>query len=368
MHYPGMQVSIFPGQYIQGAGAIRCLPEITAHYGDRPCLVATKSMVAMMREVTAGQALVGQFSGECSDQEIRRIMDLARGQASTALVAVGGGKVIDSCKIAADQLDIPVIVVPTIASTDAPCSGCAVVYTESGVFQAVHYQKRNPDVVLVDTELIARAPLRFLISGMGDGMATFFEANSCQRSRSPSECGGLQTRTAMVLARLCLDTILHDGRQAIRDCQQGVLTEAVEAIIEANTLLSGLGFESGGLAAAHSVHNGLTLLAGTHSRFHGEKVAFGVLTGLQLIDEFRMKDQVYDFFLDVGLPVCFADLGIGGVTESEIFAVAENCCSPGSTMHHEPVSIDVQKVASALKAADAGGRKKKRARAILTGT
>jgi hypothetical protein len=52
--------------------------------------------------------------------------------------------------------------------------------------------------------------------------------------------------------------------------------------VEANILLSGIGFESGGLASAHSVHNGLTALEETHAYYHGEKVAFGVLVGLQL--------------------------------------------------------------------------------------
>jgi len=75
-------------------------------------------------------------------------------------------------KIVADRLGIPVVVVPTIASTDAPCSACAVVYNEEGVVVRVEYQKRNPDLVLVDSEIIAQAPERFLVAGMGDALAT----------------------------------------------------------------------------------------------------------------------------------------------------------------------------------------------------
>lgn len=108
---------------------------------------------------------------------------------------------------------------------------------------------------------------------------------------------------------------------AVTDCKRGIVSNAVEAIIEANTLLSGIGFESSGLAAAHSIHNGLTLLPGTHSLYHGEKVAFGVLTGFQLIGEPKLMDNVYVFCIDVGLPVCFADLGIVGVTDKELLLV-----------------------------------------------
>ena len=40
------------------------------------------------------------------------------------------------------------------------------------------------------------------------------------------------------------------------------MTPQVDAVIEANTLLSGLGFENGGLAGAHAIHNGFTALEG----------------------------------------------------------------------------------------------------------
>ena len=53
-------------------------------------------------------------------------------------------------------------------------------------------------------------------------------------------------------------------------------------MIEANTYLSGVGFESGGLAAAHALYNGLTAIPDAHHYYHGEKVAFGTLTQLVL--------------------------------------------------------------------------------------
>ena len=200
------------------------------------------------------------------------------------LVGMGGGKTIDTAKIAADRARIPVIIVPTIASTDAPCSGCAVLYSEEGVFCSVHYQKMNPQVVLVDTSVIAEAPPRFLISGMGDALATWFEARSCDRTQSVNECGGRSTMTGLNLARLCYDTLLITVRQPRSPREKHIVTPAFDHIVEANILLSGIGFESSGLAAAHSIHNGLTALEETHAFYHGEKVAFGVLAGLQLAD------------------------------------------------------------------------------------
>ncbi|MEN6391590.1 MAG: glycerol dehydrogenase [Syntrophomonas sp.] len=365
MNLNEMQIMVFPGKYIQGNGAINLLPDVMERYGDRAFLVATKSMLGTVQNLMPDRGRIERFGGECSEKEIGRIKALVKDYDATVLAAIGGGKVIDCCKIVADRLNLPVIIVPTIASTDAPCSGCAVVYSDQGLYEYVYYQKHNPDVVLIDTNIISKAPVRYLISGMGDALATFFEANSCQRSGSLNECGGLRTLTAMSMARLCMDTILKYGRQAVNDSKQGIVSDAVEAIIEANTLLSGIGFESGGLAAAHSIHNGLTKIPGTHTLYHGEKVAFGVLTGLHMIDELGLIDEIYDFFIDVGLPVCFEDLGITNITEKELVIVAESCCSEGDIMYHEPFQIKVDTLVNAMKKTDTIGKEKKSLRASM---
>ena len=78
----------------------------------------------------------------------------------------------------------------------------------------------------------------------------------------------------MALTKLCYETLLSDGRKAKISLENKVVTPAVERIIEANTLLSSVGFESGGIAAAHAVHYGLTALEETHHYYHGEKVSF----------------------------------------------------------------------------------------------
>jgi glycerol dehydrogenase len=134
-------------------------------------------------------------------------------------------------------------------------------------------------------------------------------------------------------------------------------TPALENIIEANILLSGLGFESGGLAAAHAIHDGLTILAGTHKYFHGEKVAFGTLAQLILenspIEEIH---EVLDFCLEVGLPVCLADIGVENISEDELRAVAEKSCITEESIHSMPFPITVTNVSSAILVADRIGK------------
>lgn len=304
--------------------------------------------------------LVEQFHGECCEEELTRLSNVIKDKQIDVLVGMGGGKTIDTAKIAADRAYIPVIVVPTIASTDAPTSGCAVLYTKEGVFISVCYQRTNPAAVLVDTSIIAKAPSRFLVAGMGDALSTWFEARSCDRTNSANECGGLSTAAGLHIARLCYEMLLEHGVLAKKACEERTVTPALERIVEANILLSGLGFESAGLASAHSIHNGLTALEETHIYYHGEKVAFGVLAGLYISEASREElDTVYSFCEDVGLPTTLTDIGLENVDRERLMIVAEKACAPDQPIHHEEGTITPEKVLEAMLDADAMGRKRK---------
>ena len=169
-------------------------------------------------------------------------------------------------------------------------------------------------MVLVDSAVIAQAPGRFLSSGMGDALSTWFEAESCRIARANNMTGRPGPMTAYALARLCFDTLMDYGPLALQAVEAHVVTPALEKVIEANTLLSGLGFESGGLGACHAIHNGLTVLPETHSAWHGEKVTIGVLAALFLTDQpAEMVERVYGFCESVKLPTTLADIGLSDV-------------------------------------------------------
>jgi glycerol dehydrogenase len=300
------------------------------------------------------------FNGECCEEEIERLRLIIKDKQVDVLIGMGGGKAIDTAKIAADRTGIPVVIVPTIAASDAPCSGCAVTYTTEGVFAAVQYQKMNPAAVLVDMDIIAAAPTRYLVSGMGDALATWFEARSCVQTQSVNECGGLSTLAGLHIARLCYETLLKYGYQARVSSENHVVTQALNYITEANILLSGIGFESSGLAAAHGIHNGLTALEETHSYYHGEKVAFGVLAGLLLTAAPPEEiEQVFSFCREVGLPMTFGDIGLKNPDRSKLLKAAEKSCAPGEAIHHEAGVMTPEKVMNAMILADAIGRTKK---------
>lgn len=356
--------AVFPGKYIQGVGAIGQIPVLIDLLGKQGLILASPSVKDKVLPESGVDWLnraipIEVFCGECCEEELNRLSGTLAQTHADVLVSMGGGKTIDTAKIAADRAGIPVIIVPSIASTDAPCSGCAVLYSKDGVFDSVCYQKTNPAAVLVDVAIIAAAPTRFLVSGMGDALSTWFEARSCDRTQSANECGGYATTAGLGIAKLCYEILLTHGAAAKLASERHLVTPALERIIEANILLSGIGFESAGLAAAHSIHNGLTALAETHSFYHGEKVAFGVLVGLQLADTSADETEIiYSFCEDIGLPTTLAGIGLGNADRHKLMEAAEKACTPDQPIHHEAGVITPKKVLDAMLAADALGQKR----------
>lgn len=355
--------SLFPGRYVQGRHALAALGEELARFGSRALLLASPTVAERIlpayRETIeqSVQLVVERFCRECLDDEIDRLVALARDSAVECVVGLGGGKTIDTAKVVAWKLGAPAASVPTTASTDAPTSALSVIYTPEGKVKRYQFLPGNPALVLVDSEVVVQAPLRYLVAGMGDALATWFEADSCRQSGAQNMSGKSGSLTAFALARLCYDTLLEYGAVACQAAGRGVVTPAVEHIIEANTLLSGLGFESGGLATAHSIHNGLTSLAATHDCLHGEKVAFGTLASLFLTDKSRAQiTEVYDFCETVGLPTTLAQIGLGDAVEADLQQVGEVACAAGETIHNEPYPVAPAEVVAALQAADAYGQ------------
>lgn len=354
------KVLISPQKFAMGSGELCNLGDYISAFGNKALLVAHKddeARVAAALSASSDKFVSGGFGGECSRSEIARLGAVAREGKFDVVIGLGGGKALDTAKAVGAEIHVPVIVVPTIASTDAPTSALSVIYTEDGAFDEYRFHKRNPDVVLVDSAVIAAAPVRFLVSGMGDAMSTWFEARACGRSFATAMAGGMSTKAALAIAELCFNTLLEDSEKAIAACKAKVVTPALENIIEANILLSGLGFESSGLAAAHAVHNGLTQLEETHHCYHGEKVAFGTLVHLVLENAPQDEiDTVLDYCLAVGLPVCLKDLGVEKLDPARLMAVAKSATAEGETIHNMPFPVTADSVYAAIIAADALGR------------
>lgn len=359
-----LKTIIAPGKYIQGSKALENIGNNVRGLGKSYFIIASPNGIKRTQPIIEESfkniqcnLVFEAFNGECSKNEIDRLGEILKVNNCDVVIGIGGGKIFDTAKAVAYYQDTPVVIVPTIASTDAPCSALSVIYTDEGVFSEYLMLPKNPEVVLVDTDIVAKAPARLLVAGIGDALATYFEARACLVSNASSMAGGKITKAAMALARLCYDTLLEDGLKAKLAVENKVSTKAVENIVEANTYLSGLGFESGGLAAAHAIHNGFTVLEQCHHLYHGEKVAFGTIVQLVLENApLEEIEEVIKLCLDLDLPITLEDMGINEIIEEEIRSVARATCSEGETIYNMPFEINEDMVYAAILSADALGR------------
>ncbi|MBR9786650.1 MAG: glycerol dehydrogenase [Vibrionaceae bacterium] len=350
------KIIISPSKYIQGENVLGSIAGYVKALGENPLAIADTFVTGLVgdtvkhsfeqNEMTLAMDL---FNGECSRQEIDRIIDIAATQKNDVIIGIGGGKTLDTAKAVAYYAKVPVVVVPTIASTDAPTSALAVIYTPEGEFSEYLLFPQNPNMVVMDTAIIAKAPVRLLVAGMGDALSTYFEARANMTSGKATMAGGAPTRSSQALAKLCYETLLADGLKAKVAAENGVSTTALENIIEANTYLSGIGFESSGLAAAHAIHNGLTKLEECHHLYHGEKVAFGTLTQL-VLENAPMEEinTVLDFCRSVGLPTNLFAMGVKKLNHDKLREVAEGATAEGETIHNMPFPVTADAVYAAI--------------------
>lgn len=358
------RILISPVKYIQGEGELTKIKDHIAHLGKAfffiggsNALASTKATIEASFRESEAKLVFEKFNGECSNNEISRLQKLFQENNCDVIVGLGGGKALDTAKAIVYYMKSPLVIVPTIASTDAPTSSLSVIYTDQGVFDWWVALPRNPEIVLVDTGIVASAPVRFFVAGMGDALGTYFEAMACVNSDTGNFAGGKSTQAALSLAKLCYDILIQDGLKAKLAVEKKVVTPAVENVVEANIYLSGVGFESNGCACAHSIYNGFTVLSDHHKNWHGEYVAFGTL--VQLVLENRSMDQITEvikFCVDVGLPVTLSDLNYDNLSSQDLQRVAEAACAEGQFIHNEPFNVSPKMAYAAIVAADALGR------------
>ena len=355
-----LKVMRAPSRYVQGRDAILSLSEHVDTLGKSFFIVADSFVMNMIKdkvqksfENSSKNLFFEEFNGQSTMTEIKRLQETLRKNNCDAIIGIGGGKTFDTAKAVAHFENIPVIVVPTIAATDAPCTALSVIYKDNGEFSEYLFYPKNPDVVLVDSNIISKAPVRFLVAGMGDALATFFEARTCLNSKAQNLVAGEVSQAGYALSKLCYETLINYGLKAKLAVENNVTTPAVEKVLEANTYLSGVGAENGGLAAAHSVYNGFTVLHECEKFMHGEIVAFGTLVQLILEDSpMEEIEEVIYFCLSVGLPITLKQIGLKEFNSEDLMKVATAACNEGETIHNTLGGVTKEDVFNAILTAN----------------
>lgn len=343
---PAWRTIGFPGRYVQGPGALAALGPVLTELGvRRACTILDTSVAAALApavDATLGAAGVAwtreDFAHECTAATIARLAEAARAFAADVIVTLGGGKAIDSAKGAARALRLPIVVCPSAASSDAPTSRLIVRYDEQHRVVGVDMLARNPDAVIVDTQVVSAAPRRLFAAGIGDAISKFYEVTQCTQAHGTNSFGTRPLPTALRMAEQTRTTLHALGAQAWRDVSQGQLTEAVEQVVEATVLHSGIGFESGGLSLAHALIRGLTAIPAMSANLHGELVAFGTL--VQLFVEAAPQteiDQLVTLLDAVELPVTLEQLGQRApLTCAQAATIANATLATGYSRHMVP--------------------------------
>ena len=350
-----------PHRYVQGPGALQELGSLASVYGRKPFVVADATVLQLLREPLDAslrehsEAIhFAQFGGECTAAEIERLATAARERGADLIIGVGGGKAIDTAKGVCIEHSMPLVIVPTIASNDSPTSRVAVVYTNEHVLQEVRSLAANPDLVLVDSNVLVQAPERFFVSGVGDALSKKFEAAQRLATGGNNFYAARPPFIAQTIADACYDVIRQSAEPALAAVRSRTVNEDFERTIEATILLSGLAFENGGLSIAHSLTRGFSMVPEIANSLHGEQVAFGLL--VQLVLEKRPEafiDELRNFYGRIGLPRSLAQLGLKGDRKAAASVIAHDTWARAPYVKSLVGEIDAQRLEEAILDADA---------------
>jgi glycerol dehydrogenase len=321
-----MKVTVGPAQYIRDKGLLEVAGTYIKNFGKTAALIGGHTSRGII-EVSLKKSLEDHgvslqhstwYGGESSKTNIDRVVDELRDENIDVLIVTGGGKAIDTVKAVAYQLNKPLIAIPTIAATCAAATPITILYSDDGEFIGIERRSKAPDLVLVDSEIIMKAPVRFLIAGIGDTLAKYFETRSSVKKATPTALN----QTAIAIAGQVYKTLLQIGEEAVTSVRSQTVTKELEDVIDTIILVSGSVSGYGGddcrTAGAHAVYSGLTIFPEVHQTYHGEIVAFGILA--QLCMENTSEDEIkalIGYYQQVELPYTLKQMGLFDLTESQ---------------------------------------------------
>lgn len=346
-----------PSRYLQGVGAIQQLQRFVGDLGSRAIIVTDGFVLSMigdtLRENLDNVGLsyeILEFSGALLPETAAQLLANYTPAEGDVVVAIGGGRAIDTGKALAEHAKSALITVPTVASTDAPTSKNFVIYDEDHKLLEVRHLPKNPDAVIVDTEILSKAPKHMFAAGIGDALAKYAEAKACNEAGGINMFEATPTRVALGIARTCHETLMEYGIAAYDVAGSGQPDENFEAAVEATTLMAGLGFENGGLSVAHALTRGLSLVAGAKDAQHGFQVAYGIVVQAALAKEPLPKDLV-KLMSHTGLPQTLTALCGREATAADFETIADATISVRH-MNNFPASVTKADLFAALNAVE----------------
>ncbi|OUL23724.1 oxidoreductase [Nostoc sp. T09] len=351
-----LTLAIAPAKVIRGSSILQSASAEIASLGSRPLIVAgdrtlaiTQKSLQPILEQQQLQIAQADYGADCCEASLKSLAKAAKAHKADVIIGVGGGKALDTAKLVAHQLQLPVVTIPTSAATCAAWSALSNVYSEAGAFLYDVALSRCPDLLILDYDLIQTAPQHTLVAGIGDAIAKWYEA-----SVSSGHSQQTLTIAAVQQARVLRDILLQKSTAALNEPGSEVWREVVDATVLMAGVIGGLGGAQCRTVAAHAVHNGLTHIAG-HGSIHGEKVAYGILVQLRLEEMVQgnqlaaaARQQLLKFYAEIGLPQKLSDLGLGTITIADLQTAAEIALVPNSDIHRLPFKVALEQLMAAM--------------------
>lgn len=355
-----LKVTVGPAQYIRRTGLLNEAGSYIQNFGKTAALIGGHTSLAIVEksirqslaeiEITLGISL--WYGGESSQTNIDRLVEALASKNIDVVIVAGGGKAIDTVKAVAYRLNIPLVAIPTIAATCAAATPISILYSDEGEFIGIGRESKAPDLVLADTNIIVNAPVRYLIAGIGDTLAKWFETKSSVKKAVPTAFN----QTAIAIAGQLYETLLLIGKEAVHALEKHRLTKELEDVIDAVILVSGSVSGYGGddcrTAGAHAIYSGLTIFPEVHGTYHGEIVAFGILA--QLCMEGAGKEELntlISYYKEIGLPITLKQMGIHRLTDYQWNELGEITVTI-EDMANMPFKVTPDMVIEAIRRAD----------------
>jgi glycerol dehydrogenase-like iron-containing ADH family enzyme len=350
-----ISLMVAPAQVVRGQQALADSIERIARLGKRPLIVGgasslNLSQLQVLFDCPQLEIERANYLPDCCESSLDRLMTAATAHRVDLIIGVGGGKCLDTAKLLADRARLPVVTIPTSGATCAAWTALSNIYSETGAFLHDVSLPHCPDLLILDYGIVATAPPRTLVAGIGDAIAKWYEA---------SVSSGSSDRTLLIAAvqqaRVLRDILFQKSIAAISTPGGADWQEVVDATVLLAGVIGGLGGAQCRTVAAHAVHNGLTHIPGSHQALHGEKVAYGILVQLRLQEILQgdrlattARAQLLDFYTAIGLPKTLADLGLSEITLAQLHHAATLACQPNSDLHRLPFPVAPDQLVAAM--------------------
>jgi hydroxycarboxylate dehydrogenase A len=323
-----------PNQYICKEGILKDISNYLSNFSSPVVVTGEKSFQSLLNYTTLpSHVQVIQYSGCSSDNAVNRIAESANH--ADVIIGIGGGKLIDTAKSLANQLNIEIITIPTVVGTCAASTPLSVIYDDNGAFIRVDYHKRSSYLTLIDPLFLLSSPVDYFKSGIGDTLAKWYEAEALVRNNLSNDCS-IMIQVGLQNSAFIKEILLEESKTAIQSLETNTVsssfTKVVEAVITLAGTVGGYGGQYGRMAGAHAIHNGLSFIDETHSILHGQKVAYGILVQLLLENRTEEVQELIPFYQDLGFPVNFNDLGIIQDQDHAMKIIAAHAVNPEETL------------------------------------